>query len=112
MTIQIFGTRKCQDTQKAIRFFKERRIETQFIDLSEKAMSRGELQAVCRYFSLEELIDTDGREYERLNLKYIRHDIEQKLLEFPRLFKTPIVRSSSGVTVGHQPDVWKSWLSS
>ncbi|HKK21356.1 MAG TPA: ArsC/Spx/MgsR family protein [candidate division Zixibacteria bacterium] len=112
MTIQVFGTKKCKDTQKAIRFFKERRIPIQYIDLNERELSRGELQSVRRFFSPEELIDTDGREYERLNLKYIRHDIETKLLEYPLLFRTPIVRSDQGVTVGHQPDIWKSWLKS
>ncbi len=112
MTIQVFGTKKCKDTQKAIRFFKERRIPIQFIDLNEKGLSRGELQAVRRFFSLEELIDTDSREYERLNLKYIKHDIETKLLEYPLLFRTPIVRSDREVTVGHQPDIWKGWLKS
>ncbi len=110
MTIQIFGTKKCKDTQKAIRFFKERRVATQFIDLNEKGMSKGELQSVRRRYTLEELIDSDGREYERLNLKWLRHDIEEMLLEHPLLFRTPIVRSDLGVTVGHAPETWKSWV--
>ena len=109
MTIQIFGTKKCKDTQKAIRFFKERRVQTQFIDLKEKEISQGELNSIKRYFSLDDIIDTDGREYEALNLKYIKHNIEEKLLEYPLLFNTPIVRSQNGVTVGHCPDIWKQW---
>lgn len=110
MTIQIFGTKKCKETQKAIRFFKERRIPTQFIDLTEKEISRGELNAIKRFFPIEDLIDTEGREYERQNLQYMKFNIEEKLLENPLLFVTPIVRSSQGVTIGHDPDLWKSWV--
>ncbi len=110
MIIQIFGTRKCKDTRKAIRFFKERRIQTQFVDLSEKGVSAGELTSICRSVPLEELIDTSGKEYEKRNLKYLQHDIEEMLLEYPLLFRSPIVRNQQSATVGHQPDVWKEWL--
>ena len=110
MIIQIFGTKKCKDSQKASRFFKERRIQFQFIDLFEKDMSQGELNSIKRFYSLEDLIDVDGREYERENLKYIKHDIEEELLANPLLFVTPIVRSDHGVTVGHSPDIWKDWV--
>ena len=110
MIIQIFGTKKCKDSGKAIRFFKERRIQTQFIDLYEKDMSQGELNSIKRYYSLEDLIDTEGREYEWEDLKYIKHNIEEELLANPLLFVTPIVRSDHGVTVGHTPDVWKEWI--
>lgn len=109
MVIQIFGTKKCKDTQKAIRFFKERRIQTQFIDLKEKDISQGELNSIRKYIPLEELIDKDGKEYEIRNLKYLRHNIEQELLVDPLLFKTPIVRSLSGATIGHQPETWQDW---
>lgn len=110
MTIQIFGTKKCKDTQKAIRFFKERRITTQFIDLNEKDISPGELNAIKRYFPIEELINTEGKEYLKQNLQYMKFNIEEKLLENPLLFVTPIVRSGNGVTLGHDPDSWKSWV--
>jgi len=109
MVIQIFGTKKCKDTQKAIRFFKERRIQTQFIDLKEKDVSQGELNSIRKYIPLEELIDKDGKQYEARNLKYLRHNIEQELLADPLLFKTPIVRSADGATVGHQPEIWIDW---
>jgi arsenate reductase len=109
MVIQIFGTKKCKDTQKAIRFFKERRIQTQFIDLKEKEISPGELNNIRKYIPLEDLIDKDSKEYEIRNLKYLRHNIEQELLADPLLFKTPIVRSSNGATVGHQPEIWQNW---
>ncbi len=109
MIIQIFGTLKCKDTQKAIRFFKERRIKTQFVDLKIKGLSAGELRSVCRSVPLEELIDTEGKEYEKRNLKYLSHDIEDMLLEYPLLFRTPIVRFGLQAALGHQPDVWKEW---
>lgn len=110
--IQIFGTRKCSDTRKAQRFFKERGIKTQFIDLTEKEVSRGELNSILRSVSLEDLIDKEGREYERRNLKYLQHNIEQELLDYPLLFKTPIVRLGQQAAVGHRPDLWKEWANS
>jgi len=109
MVIQIFGTKKCKDTQKAIRFFKERRIPTQFINLREKDISQGELNNIRKYIPIEELIDKEGKQYEIRNLKYLRHNIEQELLGDPLLFKTPIVRSANGATVGHQPEIWQDW---
>ncbi|MBU1354953.1 MAG: ArsC family transcriptional regulator [Candidatus Edwardsbacteria bacterium] len=109
-TIQIFGTNKCRDTRAAQRFFKERRVKFQLIDLNEKALSRGELNSVSRVAGLENLIDTEGKEYQRQNLKYQKYDIEQVLLENPRLLKTPIVRYGPKATVGYQPEIWKHWL--
>ncbi len=110
--IQIFGTKKCSDTRKAQRFFKERGIKAQFIDLAQKEISKGELNSIRRSVPLENLIDTEGKEYEKRNLKYIRHDIEQALLEYPLLFRTPIVRLGQKATVGHEPDIWKEWAQS
>jgi len=105
--IQVFGTPKCKETRKAERFFKERRIPIQYIDLREKAISRGELNSIRGAIPLEDLIDTEGKEYERLNLKYLRHSIEEMLLTHPLLFRTPIVRSGRKAVVGFQPETWK-----
>ena len=110
MNIQIFGTKKCSDTRKAERFFKERGIQFHFRDLNEKGVSKGELENIKRVFDIEELIDTEGKQYQKRNLKYINHDIEEELLEDALLFKTPIVRNGKEVTVGYEPDVWKSWI--
>lgn len=109
MIIQIFGTRKCRDTQKALRFFKERRIETQFIDLAQKGVSPGELNSIRQSVPLSHLIDTEGREYNKRNLKYLVHDVEEQLLEHPLLFRTPIVRYGKRATAGLEPDTWKIW---
>ena len=110
MSIQIFGTRKCQDTKKAQRFFKERKIQFHFRDLAEKGVSKGELENIKRVHDVEELIDKEGKQYRKRNLEYITHDIEEELLEDALLFKTPIVRNGANVTIGNQPDVWKKWL--
>ncbi|MGE5479224.1 MAG: arsenate reductase family protein [Chloroflexota bacterium] len=108
--IQIFGTVKCRETQKAVRFFKERGVKTQFVNLAEKGMSRGELESVLRGRTPEELIDTEGKEYKRLNLAYIIHDITEKLLESPLLLKTPVTRYGQKSEIGYQPDEWKKWI--
>lgn len=110
MKIQIFGTKKCQDTRKAERFFKERRIGVHFVDLKEKAVSPGELRSISQSVPLDELIDTDGKQYRKRNLAYMKFDIDEELLEDPLLFRTPIVRLGGKATVGYRPEVWKEWL--
>lgn len=109
MILQIFGTKKCKDTQKAVRFFKERSINFQFIDLKEKAVSQGELNSIKKNYYLEDIIDTYSKTYEDLNLAYIQHDIEEMLLAHPLLFVTPILRSDFGALVGYDSDEWKVW---
>lgn len=111
MNIQIIGTKSCRETQKAIRFFKERRIQFHFRDLNEKGISKGELNNISQVIPAEELIDTQGKEYSKKNLKFMVFDIEEELLSNPLLFKTPIVRNGRLVTVGYQQEVWKSWIS-
>jgi arsenate reductase len=112
--VQIFGTRKCQATRKAERYFKERRIGVQAVDLAEKGLSPGELRAVAaRLGGVEALIDRDGKRYMNKGLKHSAPTgprIEQLLLEDPLLLRTPIVRSDAGCTIGYQPEVWGSWL--
>jgi len=110
MNIQIFGMNKCRDTRAAQRFFKERGIRFQYVDLSMKGLSKGELNSVKASIGLENLINTEGKEYAKRNLKYLTHDTEEELLNHPLLFKTPIIRNGGKATIGHQPDVWKEWL--
>jgi arsenate reductase (glutaredoxin) len=109
MGIQIFGTLKCKETRKAQRYFKERGIPFQFVNLAEKGLSRGELKSIKAIVGVENLIDKDSQEYARRNLKYINHDVEEELLDHPLLYRTPIVRDGGKATVGHAPDVWKGW---
>jgi arsenate reductase-like glutaredoxin family protein len=110
MNLQIFGTRKCHETRRAEMFFKERRIPYQFVDLAEKGISQGELRSVQGSIPLDQLIDTEGKEYERRNLKYLRFDKEKTLLNYPLLLKTPVVRDGNRATVGYCPEVWKEWI--
>ncbi len=111
MNIQIFGISKCFDTKKAERYFKERKIKYQFIDLNIKGLSKGELQNVKVAVGLRELINEKSKEYTKLNLQNIRTDSvkEELLLNNPKLYKTPIVRNGKMATVGYKPEVWKSW---
>lgn len=110
MNIQIFGTLRCQETRKAQRYFKERGIPFQFINLAEKGLSKGELKKVQTAIGIDNLIDREGKEYSKRNLKYLSHSVEEELLNHPLLFKTPIVRNGSKATVGYSPDVWKMWV--
>ena len=84
MNIQIFGTKKCNNTKKAERFFKERGIKFQFIDMKEK-----DLLALIKYIADEDKLE--------------------KVLENPQVIKTPVVRNGKQSTLGYQPDVWKAW---
>lgn len=112
MNIQIFGTKKCNDTKKAERFFKERGIKYQFIDMKEKGMSKGEFTSVAQANGgLENMINWDGKNKDLLALiKYIAdEDKLEKILENPQVIKTPVVRNGKQSTLGYQPDVWKGW---
>ncbi|MBE5963285.1 MAG: ArsC family transcriptional regulator [Lachnospiraceae bacterium] len=111
MNIQIYGKSKCFDTKKAERYFKERGIKFQSIDLSKFGMSKGEYHSVKQAVGgMDKLIDTKCKEYESCFMKYINEaDQEEKLLENPKLFKTPIVRNGKKATIGYQPDIWKDW---
>ena len=112
MNIQIFGTKKCNDTKKAERFFKERGIKYQFIDMKEKGMSKGEFTSVAQANGgLENMINLDGKDQDILALiKYIAdEDKLEKVLENPKVIKTPVVRNGKQSTLGYQPDVWKEW---
>ena len=108
--IQIFGTKKCRDTAKAVRYFKERSIQVHLVDLAEKGMSKGELKNITGNIPVEELIDINSKAYEKRNLKYIKHDIGEELLSDGTLFRTPIVRYGTKASVGYTPDLWKEWL--
>ena len=112
MNIQIFGTKKSADTRKAERFFKERGIKFQFVDLKEKGLSKGEFNSVKQAVGgLDNMIDENAKDKDTLALiKYIAdEDKEEKLLENQQILVQPIVRNGKKATVGYQPDVWKGW---
>lgn len=112
MNIQIFGTKKCNDTKKAERFFKERGIKFQFIDMKEKGMSKGEFTSVVQANGgLENMINWECKDKDMLALiKYIANEDKlEKVLENPQVIKTPVVRNGKQSTLGYQPDIWKGW---
>lgn len=111
MNIQVFGVKKCFDTKKAERYFKERKIKYQFIDLNIKGLSKGELQNVKASVGLMNLIDKECKEYEKLNIQHIINNSvkEEILLNNPKLYKTPIVRNGKKATVGYDPETWGTW---
>ena len=112
MNIQIFGTKKCNDTKKAQRYFKERGIKFQFIDMSEKEISKGEFRSVCQAVGgINAMINEDCKDKDALALvKYISEEQkEEKLLVNQQVIKTTIVRNGKQATVGYAPEVWKGW---
>lgn len=109
MNIQIIGTKKCKETQKAERYFKERRIPFHFRDLTEKGLAKGELENISRVIPLGDLIDRESKRFKDRGMQYMVFDIEEELLADSLLLKTPIVRNERLVTIGYRPDVWKKW---
>ncbi|MCL2391217.1 MAG: ArsC family transcriptional regulator [Oscillospiraceae bacterium] len=109
MNIQIFGKSKCFDTKKAERYFKERRIKYQLIDLVRYGISRGEFTSVKNAVGLAALIDEKADDVEILAYLAYDNDKEEKLLENPAMIKTPIVRNGKKATVGYSPEIWKQW---
>jgi arsenate reductase-like glutaredoxin family protein len=109
LNIQIFGKSKCFDTKKAERYFKERRVKFQSVDLLRYGMSRGEFTSVKASVGLAAMIDEKARDAELL--RYLAHDAdrEEKLFENPRFLQTPIVRNGKKATVGYRPEVWAEW---
>jgi Spx/MgsR family transcriptional regulator len=113
MNIQIFGVKKCFDTKKAERYFKERKIKYQFVDLAVKGLSKGELQSIKTAVGLENLFNTKANVYKKLNMDRISGASvrEEILLNNPALYKTPIVRNGRLATVGYRPEIWGLWES-
>lgn len=112
MNIQIFGTKKSFDTKKAERYFKERRIKYQFIDMKEKGMSKGEFTSVASAVGgRDKLIDPNCKDKEvLLLLEYLREEDKlEKILENQQIIIVPIVRNGKQATIGYQPDIWKDW---
>lgn len=111
MNIQIFGRKKCFDTKKAGRYFKERGIKYQLIDLNEKGMSKGEFTSIGQAGGLTAMLDLNCKDQDTLALvQYLAaEDKAAKVLENQQLLKTPLVRNGRQATVGYHPEVWKTW---
>lgn len=112
MNIQIFGTNKCFDTKKAIRYFKERGIPVQFVNLKEKGLSKGEYTSIKQAVGgIDAMINSNCKDKNALALVQYIADEEKdaKLLENPQVLRIPIVRKGKQVTIGYHPEIWKDW---
>ena len=118
MGIQIFGTSKSFDVKKAERYFAERRIPVQKVDLKEKGISKGELESIVSLLSkiagsraeaVEMIVDKKSKDY--ASFAYLDDDDKfDKILENPLLLIQPIVRNGKeAATVGYSPEIWKTW---
>jgi len=110
MNIQIIGTKKCKDTQKATRFFKERGVNFHLMDLNQRPLSPGELDNILLRVAGEDLMDSNSPSYKKRGMAYMTFDLREELLEDPGLMRTPVVRKGKDVTVGYDPEIWESWL--
>ena len=113
MNIQIFGKSKCFGTKKAERYFKERRIKIQMIDVAKYGMSKGEYNSIktALKMKVDDLVNEKSKKYDSSFIKYLASEEakEEKLLENQELFKTPIVRNGKKATLGYCPEIWKEW---
>ena len=112
MNIQIFGKAKCFETKKALRYFKERKIPVQYIDLMQKPMSKGEYRSVkTAVGGWQAMVNEKAKGYEECYLPYLAYeeDVDEKILENQGILKTPIVRNGKQATIGVAPEVWKTW---
>jgi arsenate reductase-like glutaredoxin family protein len=109
VNIQIFGKNKCFDTKKAERYFKERRIKYQFIDLGRYGMSRRELESVKNAVGIDNLVDEKDPDAPLVQYLASNEAKLEKLFDCPWLIKTPVVRNGKQATVGYCPDIWKTW---
>ena len=112
MNIQIFGKKKCFDTKKAERWFKERKIPYQYIDLDCYGMSNGEFTSVLRAVGgIDKLIDWDSRSPDLELLRHLSDPVQKEdhVFDDPRLMRTPVVRNGKRATLGYQPEPWDAW---
>ena len=109
MNIQIYGKSKCFDTKKAERYFKERRIKYQYIDIIKYGMSRGELKSVCSALGMDAIVNREDQDYPLFQYLASNEAKMDKLYEIPELIQTPIVRNGKKATVGYCPEIWKEW---
>ena len=111
MNIQIFGKKKCFDTAKALRYFKERGIRVQEVDVQKFGLSKGELNSVVASIGIEKIMDKDSFAYKTLNIEKLRSPAIKMeiLLQNPKLYRTPILRFGKQASVGYEPELWAIW---
>ena len=113
MNIQIYGKQKCPGTKKAERFFSERNIKYQFVDIVRYGLGRGEYLTIkAALGGMEALVDKKSKEYEEQFMEHLAsgEDAEERLLANPGMIATPLVRDGKRATAGYQPEIWKAWI--
>ena len=113
MTLQIFGIKGSSETRAAERFFKERRVPFQFVDLKQKPMSPGEIKRFLDRFGLDALLDIQGKAYLDAGLKYLKlsgTELLARIERDPKLLRLPLVRSGNRLSVGQDEESWKAML--
>lgn len=113
LNVQIFGLKNSPATRAAERFFKERRVTIQLVDLKQKSMAPGEIKRFIERFSLAELLDSDGKAYIDAGLKYLKvsdSEMLERIEKDPKLLRLPLVRASNRFSIGHDENAWKEML--
>jgi arsenate reductase-like glutaredoxin family protein len=113
LTIQIFGVKKSQATRAAERFFRERRVPIQVVDLKQKPMATGEIRRFVDRFGLDGLLDTEGEAYVDAGLKYLKvtdFELLGRIERDPNLLRLPLVRAAKTLSIGHDEEAWKTML--
>jgi arsenate reductase-like glutaredoxin family protein len=115
LQVQIFGLKSSQASRAAERFFKERRVAIQFVDLKQRPMAQGEIRRFIERFGLAGLLDTEGTAYAGAGLQYLKladADLLGKIERDPKLLRLPLVRAAGRLSVGHDEAAWKTMLAS
>ena len=105
--IQVFGVQKSSATRAAVRFFKERRVAIQMVDLHKKAIAPGEIKRFVERFGWDSLLDTEGKAYIEGGLKYLKlteAELMQRIEREPLLLRLPLVRAGKLVSIGKDED--------
>ena len=111
--VQIFGLKSSQATRAAERFFKERRIAIQFVDLAQRPMAAAEIRRFSDRFGLDKLLDREGKSFESSGLKYLRMtdtELLARIEKDPKLLRLPLVRAGNLLSAGHDENGWKAML--
>ncbi|NNM03677.1 MAG: arsenate reductase [Gemmatimonadetes bacterium] len=113
MDVQVFGVQKSADTRKALRFFKERRVNVHFVDLKVRAASKGELTRFVQKFGVDGILDRDSKRFASMGLGVALYSDKrwlEILAEEPLLLRMPLVRNKNLLSVGFAEEVWKEWM--